>query len=549
MEIHNSNKIIPINSFFVCAQKMKLSLGTFVLKMLLPLLILFSTALHAQNISNQGIQRSLIRESQILRSDPVVSSFTTGLLSPKTLDSFILNYSTFKKSIIKQDFLPGKVYYHPLQLDYLNNTNRPFGWGDGAMIAAKGGQSRLSSGVYFKTKLFEANLQPEWIRASNKPYKTTGAYGFNSKKLYNKFFLGQSYAQVNMGPVAAGFSNENLWWGPGQYNALIFSNNAPGFGHLHFSTRRPIKTPVFDIEFQFIAGGLDQDSLLNSEILRQQPGKYDAKWRYLNGMVLSLQPKIVPGLFIGFSRVMQFYSPTLKNKTPFFERYLPSVTEFFKKKINTQADAPNQDDSRDQQASVFMRMLFPKEKFEFYFEYGLNDFKDNTRDLVQDAQHAGAYIVGFKKIVEAGNKKHFSISGELVQMAQSPVYVVRNAGNWYEHILITQGFTHMNQILGAGSGMGNNVQMIHVEKVEKANRLGLKMQRIQNEPRRLVAQVQTQWLSPIKWTDFSVGPTFNIQKKNWAIRGEVQWVNSKNYGWASERLSNLYSSFNLIYNW
>ena len=196
-----------------------------------------------------------------------------------------------------------------------------------------------------------------------------------------------------------------------------------------------------------------------------------------------------------------------------------------------------------------MRMLFPKEKFEFYFEYGLNDFKDNTRDLVQDAQHAGAYIVGFKKIVEAGNKKHFSISGELVQMAQSPVYVVRNAGNWYEHILITQGFTHMNQILGAGSGMGNNVQMIHVEKVDKANRIGLKMQRIQNEPRRLVAQVQTQWLSPIKWTDFSVGPTFNIQKKNWAIRGEVQWVNSKNYGWDSERLSNLYSSFNLIYNW
>jgi hypothetical protein len=246
---------------------------------------------------------------------------------------------------------------------------------------------------------------------------------------------------------------------------------------------------------------------------------------------------------------MQFYSPTLKNKTAFFERYLPSVTEFFKKKINTQADAPNQDDSRDQQATVFMRMIFPKEKFEFYFEYGLNDFKDNTRDLVQDAQHAGAYIVGFKKLVDKGDKKYISISGELVQMAQSPVYVVRNAGNWYEHGRMIQGFTHMNQILGAGSGMGNNVQMVHIEKVDNSNRIGFKIQRIQNDPRQLSATVETQWLSPIKWTDFSVGPTFSFTKKRFSLQGEAQYVNSKNYGWSKGRLSNLYSSLNLIYHW
>jgi len=549
VEIRSNIISNSIHSFFVCTPKNRLSLSTSVLMMLFALFLLFPIDPQAQNISNQGIQRSLIRESQLVGTKPVLSSLANGFISPTIEDSFILNHSSFKKNQINQDLLPGKIYYYPLLLDYSNNTSRPFGWGDGAMIAAKGGQSRVSSGVFLKTKFFQANLQPEWIRAANKPYKTTGTYGFNSNKVYNKFFLGQSYAQVNMGPLAAGFSNENLWWGPGQYNALIFSNNAPGFGHLHFSTRRPIKTPVFDVEFQFIAGGLDQDSLLNSEILRQNPGFYDAKWRYLNGMVLSLQPKIVPGLFIGFSRVMQFYSPTLKNKTPFFERYLPSVTEFFKKKINTQADAPNQDDSRDQQASVFMRMLFPKEQFEFYFEYGLNDFKDNTRDLVQDAQHAGAYIVGFKKIVGSRNAKQLSISGELVQMAQSPVYIVRNAGNWYEHVRMIQGFTHMNQILGAGSGIGNNVQMIHIEQLQNANRIGLKFQRIQNDPRQLSATVATQWLSPIKWTDFSFGPSFNFQRERFSLRGEVQYVNSKNYGWSKGRLTNLYSSFNLIYHW
>lgn len=508
-----------------------------------------SLQIQGQNISNLGMQRLHLRESQLIGSVEKTSSITNGLLSLEPADSVISNLPAFSKKNIKQDLLPGKLYYYGLSLEYINNTSRPFGWGNGSMIVAKGGQARISSGLFYKTKLLEVNIQPEWVRAANKPYKTTATYGFNTNKNYNKFFMGQSYAQINMGPLAAGFSNENVWWGPGQSNALIFSNNAPGFGHLHFSTRRPIQTPVFDFEWQFIAGGLDQDSLLNSEILFQKPGKYDSKWRYMNGMILSLQPKIIPGLYIGFSRVMQFYSPTLKNKTPFLERYLPSLTEFFKEKINTQSDAPDQDDSRDQQATVFMRMVFPKEKFEFYFEYGLNDFKENTRDLVQDAQHAGAYVVGFKKMVDKGNKKYISIAGELVQMAQSPIYLVRNAGNWYEHSRMVQGFTHMNQILGAGSGMGNNVQMIHIEKVEKENRFGLKFQRIQNDPRQLAATVATQWLSPIKWTDFSFGPTFSFSKKRFSLQGEAQYVNSKNYGWSKGRLSNLYSSLNLIYHW
>ena len=510
---------------------------------------MISAHLQSQNISNIGVQRVYVREAQLNGTSNKFSSLTNGLFSLTDEDSTLANSPSFLRKNVNQDFLPGKLYSNGLSFEYVNNTSRPFGWGNGSMIVAKGGQSRISSGLLYKTKIVEISLQPEWVRASNKPYKTTATYGFNTNKIYNKFFMGQSYAQLNFGPLATGFSNENLWWGPGQTNALIFSNNAPGFGHLHFSTRRPIRTPVFDFEWQFIAGGLDQDSLLNAEILYQKPGKYDSKWRYMNGMILTLQPKIIPGLYIGFSRVMQFYSPTLKNKTPFFERYLPSLTEFFKKKINTQADALNQDDSRDQQATVFLRMIFPKEKFEFYFEYGLNDFKDNTRDLVQDAQHAGAYIVGFKKIVDQRNKKYISIAGELVQMAQSPDYLVRNAGNWYEHSRMVQGFTHMNQILGAGSGMGNNVQMIHIEQVVRANRLGFKLQRIQNDPRQLVATVATQWLSPIKWTDFSVGPTFSFHKDNISIQGEAQFVNSKNYGWSKGRLSNLYSSLNLIYHW
>ena len=41
-----------------------------------------------------------------------------------------------------------------------------------------------------------------------------------------------------------GISNENQWWGPGISNALILSNNAPGFPHAFVRTAHPWKTPL-----------------------------------------------------------------------------------------------------------------------------------------------------------------------------------------------------------------------------------------------------------------------------------------------------------------
>ena len=194
-------------------------------------------------------------------------------------------------------------------------------------------------------------------------------------------------------------------------------------------------------------------------------------------------------------------------------------------------------------------MVFPKSHFETYVEYGYNDFKDNIRDLSVDAQHASAFIVGFKKIIPQLAGKYISVSGEITQMAQSPDYVVRSAGNWYVHSSILQGFTHMNQILGAGSGLGNNVQTIHVEKCAGPRRIGFKLQRIQNDPRRVAGGIGTQFLGNINWTDITYGPTAQWIKDKWLIRGELQFVKSRNYGWESGSLFNVFTGINFSYRW
>jgi hypothetical protein len=501
---------------------------------------------HAQNLQVFSEDDVLARELQLKGDFSDTYSFTIRPLKRDISHDSLMQYSIPRK--LKQDFLPGKLSLQPLRTDVQFNSDRPFGWNNGSMIAARGLQYRVSTGLFFNSKILEVNLQPEYVNASNLDYKRSNQYGNATSGPYKRIFLGQSYAQVKVWNVGLGFSNENIWWGPGQNNALIFSNNAPGFGHLHFSTTKPIKTPVASFEFQVIAGGLDQDTTINSESFRQQPAPYTRKWRYVNGIVFSIQPKFIPGLHVGFTRAFQFYGNNIDTtSSPFLEKYLPAVNAFFKKKINTQADAPGEDDQRDQVASLFMRFLMPKNHFEFYVEYGFNDFKANTRDLIQDVQHSSAYLAGFKKVFTVSKEKYYTISGEIVQMAQSTNYVVRNAGNWYTSGAIKQGFTHMNQILGAGSGLGNNVQSLAVDRVDGLNRLGLKVQRIQNDPRAQLASVNQLWLSPIAWNDFVWGPTAQWTREKLLVRGELQFVHSKNYAWMREKKFNLFSSINLIY--
>jgi len=86
----------------------------------------------------------------------------------------------------------------------------------------------------------------EFIFAQNNSYNT----GFSKEGgiefveifgegAYSKLLPGQSSIRLNYGAFSLGASTENIWWGPGQYNSLLFSNNAIGFQHLTLNTQKP----------------------------------------------------------------------------------------------------------------------------------------------------------------------------------------------------------------------------------------------------------------------------------------------------------------------
>jgi hypothetical protein len=423
----------------------------------------------------------------------------------------------------------------PISLKTQYNSHHPFGWNDGAMIPAKGLQTLLSAGFFAKAGPFSVQLQPEIVYASNPNFENSSFYGAPTSGAYKKIFKGQSALRLNLGKVSFGLSSENVWWGPGSNSSLIMSNNSAGFLHLTFNSIRPIKTPIGSFEWQLIGGKLEHDSTLLSQVTNLKlanvvyPESQD--WRYFNGLSLTWQPKWVKGLFVGVNRSFQAYSIHMNN-TPsnFIDEYLPVFGTLFKKSILSTDDQKY----RDQVISLFTRYLLPKDHAEIYLEFGWNDHSYNIRDFLMAPTHSAAYIIGFKKAIPKSSTDGILIETEITQMQESPDGLVRGAGNWYEHGIIRNGYTNLNQIMGSGSGFGNNVQNLSISKYGKGKKVGLQIEKIQNYPNLLTS---------LKWNDYVLGFNYLVRRKLVEIKIDTKLVYSENFAWVDKN-----SKFNLFAN-
>jgi hypothetical protein len=102
---------------------------------------------------------------------------------------------------------------------------------------------------------------------------------------------GQSYLQVEGGPLSIGIPNENLWWGPAVRYPLILSNTTPSFAHLFLGTTRPLSLGVATLKVWFVIGELSESEYFDDDASNDRPR--------LSGVTFSIQPKILPGPYFG----------------------------------------------------------------------------------------------------------------------------------------------------------------------------------------------------------------------------------------------------------
>ena len=492
-------------------------------------IILFSQSVP----SNQIFFEEYLRRGQLVGKIPSSSFLSRPLISS---DSLALENFHYSLPILDKDstrFFSPELKLLPLSMGSQLGSGTPYPEG-GKFLQAKGFQQLISAGIYGSFGPLSIQLQPEFIFAQNSSYNT----GFSKEGgieyveifgegSYSKLLPGQSSIRLNYGAFSLGASTENIWWGPGQYNSLLFSNNAVGFQHLTLNTQKPTKTFLGSFEGQIIMGKLE-----NFEPFVRD-GKED--WRYVNGITFSYQPKWLPGLFFGVSRVFQQYS-SFNNQTRAY--YFPIFEPFQKVNlINPNLpffDSSEYDDRlQSQQLTGFARLVIPKAKVEVYFEFGRRDHAVDWREYLLNPEHARAYLLGFKKLISLPNESFFEVNGEVLQQQESINILTRygwsGGSSWASHG-IRQGFTNQGQLLGPGVGPSSNVQTLETSWVKGVKKLGIRWERL-NRHQDVYTRIFNGPSENGRWVDYSARLLADWQFDNLLISTTTNFVYSLNNQW------------------
>lgn len=275
---------------------------------------------------------------------------------------------------------------------------------------------------------------------------------------------GQSEVRVSGRGVSAGVSTRSLWWGPGIQNAIIMSNNAAGFPHVFLGTQGPRRIGIGTIEANWTLGKLDQSDYFGL------PVETDA--RFHAGLVVTFNPDLLPGLSLGFTRVFYGASPNgLEASNAFL------VFQGVTKKGQEDSDSPTGDDDKDQLLSVFGRWVLEDSGFEVYGEWSRNDHSLDLTEFVLQPEHSQGYMLGLQKAYTLPDDRRVAMRVELTHLEREATFRVRASPVYYAHHIVTQGYTHRGQVIGAGVGPGGIHQHIGADLYAPWGRAGVLFQR------------------------------------------------------------------------
>jgi hypothetical protein len=525
------------------------------------------------------------RRKQLFDIDNSNRSF---LIRPITLnDSIFPGAKQLKNSInrLEVDLLP-----------VINTTRflngRPYGWADYGMIPNPGLQTYLSGGVKVKYRFINFTFRPEFALSQNLGFETNLSqmsqseikgkfiswnYGdiperFGEGWVFNPWW-GQSKLTFQYGAFELGAATENIWWGPGQFNALTFSNNAQGFPHLTLNTTKPAKTFLGNIEAQLIMGRLENSGLAPSqdqELNDRYFEPFTGDWRYLNAITFTYNPKWIKGFFFGFSRTFQQYNAQRGNS---FYDWFPVFEGFQKKNFFDSGNSVDFDSNgRDQTITLFGRLVIPKTKSELYFEFGRRDHAFTWREYILNPEHARAFIFGFNQLFEIPELgKNIQIRSEITHQQESINRIIRYGGltspelggirgglSWHTHNA-AKGFVNYGQPLGVGIGVGSNAQIFEIALVDDFDKLGVLFERLANN-QDYYYKAGLQFTERKPWVDLSLGFLYDKKFGRLLLSSKLQVIHARNYQWQldaastpdfpkGKNLTSVMAQVSLIYFW
>jgi hypothetical protein len=383
----------------------------------------------------------------------------------------------------------------PPQIRIVHNSAIPYSANNGGLWSGRGTSSRVGAGAAFKMGRLRIVLAPEVTTSENDsfppravniipspaipagrspfsyPWFANGPYSIDmplrfGNKRRQQLRPGQSSIFADVRGLAFGFSTENEWWGPGIDNALVLSNNAPGFPHLLLRNSRPLGVRGGDVEFRWLVGGLSE-----SPFFDDTPGN---NTRSIASAVVVLRPRVVDNLSIGLARSV-IGTSTGWRQIPF--RWLDVLHVGGHPNDGAPYDSTLSPGGRDQLFSIFARWVLPASGAEVYGEWGRLDFPRNLRDLLVEPNRGQAYTLGLQWTRNAFGSGFLHLRVENTSLEQSLALANKFAGVWYTSRRVLQGFTNQGEVLGAAVGPGSSGQVAEVNYFSEGGFFGVEFGR------------------------------------------------------------------------
>jgi hypothetical protein len=368
------------------------------------------------------------------------------------------------------------------RLRLFSNSRHPTGQNDGVVWQGKGWTTALDFGGAVVWRGLSVSVRPTLVYTQNAafplaPVAVSGqpewAYPWRRVDLPQRFGAesfwrldaGQSEVAAGWKGARLGFGTRNLWWGPARKNAIVMSNNAGGFPHGFLGTDGPVVTGIGSFEAQWIWGRLSQSDWFDPTVTPTD--------RFLTGLVASYAPSFLDGLTVGATRV--FYGLVPAGGVPLGDYFM--VLRGVRKSGLVTPENPTGDDEEDQMLSLFWRWVASGNGFEVYGEWARNDHSWDLTDFVLEPEHTQAYVLGLQKAVRLRNERLLALWVEFTHLERTRTQEVRATPVYYTHYIVTQGYTHRGQVIGAGVGPGGNAQQMGVDLYAPWGRGGLFVQR------------------------------------------------------------------------
>ncbi len=320
-----------------------------------------------------------------------------------------------------------KKWIFTTRSEFYFNSNSPNYENMGNKFIGKGAGLFSSVNLLYIGRNVCLSIEPFYFVSQNKEVSNNEREGTFSKLNDNRYSIETPYRYLGLretqlyihhNNLAIGYSNANMWWGPGIHSSLTMTNNTTGFPHLMIGTLNEKKIRNIGFNIRYIFSKLDK-TIGNP---------------YFTALVWNLTFYNNPIITIGLSR--NYISGGLPTDRPFTE--LDAALIVFEEllvdtKIREYPEDWPEHDPWDQVMSGFLSIYFPESKLKLYCELGTNDHRQNLSDLRSHPDHAAASILGFRKFGLFDNKSYlFGI--EYTNLILAKTWKFRETPNWYNRI-------------------------------------------------------------------------------------------------------------------